>query len=95
MKFEIGKYYRHSTDSYLYICGEVDTHMWGKCLVGEMSSSGGFEHRLQPTGRSECNAMNWEEITEAEFKKKAFDSDDDVESENSEDLKCDGEATLS
>lgn len=62
MKFEIGKCYKHSGGGRMKIVGEANTTVWGNCLVGEET-----EGRLTPVGRLEENAVNWEEISEAEW----------------------------
>lgn len=35
MVFEIGKCYEHSSGEQLYVCGEVNTAAYGKCLIAE------------------------------------------------------------
>lgn len=39
MKFKIGKSYEHNCGEQLYIVGEVDTILYGKCLIGEVGKS--------------------------------------------------------
>lgn len=62
MKFEIGKYYKHTGGGFLHICGEVKTHIWGHCLIAENKDG-----RLVPVGRDESNAVNWVEISEEQY----------------------------
>lgn len=63
MKFELGKYYQHTTGSKLYICGLGETIIYGSCLVGE------DEHGdLIAVGKSEENAVNYSEITKEQFR---------------------------
>lgn len=63
MKFEVGKYYKHSSGALLHIIGEVDSTMYGHCLVGE----GTWNYNLLPVGMNESNAMNYEEINKSEW----------------------------
>ena len=35
MRFEVGKAYEHNCGSQFFICGEINTIMYGKCLIGE------------------------------------------------------------
>lgn len=35
IKFEIGKAYEHNSGIQMFICGQVDSIMYGKCLIGE------------------------------------------------------------
>jgi hypothetical protein len=62
MKFELGKYYQHTTGSKLYICGISDTYYHGRCFVGENEYG-----ELMPIGNTQENAMNYKEITKDEF----------------------------
>lgn len=62
MKFELGKYYQHTTGAKLYICGLSETYYHGRCFIGEN------EHgELSPIGSSEENAMNYHEINKEDF----------------------------
>lgn len=39
MRFEIGKYYKHTTGNMLHILGELDTTMYGaKALIAEVAN---------------------------------------------------------
>jgi len=62
MKFEMWKYYRHSTGSVLFICGIANTHIYGNVLVGDDKSGS-----LMPISRDEAATMNYHEITKQEF----------------------------
>lgn len=61
-KFELGKFYQHTTGEKLYICGVVDTNAYGKTLVGE----DGYGN-LSPIGNHEFATENYREITKEEF----------------------------
>lgn len=64
MKFEIGKVYRHAgLGGLMKIVGELETTMYGKCLVGERTD----KSDLYPVGRDESAAENWVEATETEW----------------------------
>lgn len=62
-KFEVGKYYKHSTGELLHILGEVTSTMYGHCLVGESTWSDDF----LPIGMDESNTVNYEEIDKSEW----------------------------
>ena len=62
MKFELGKYYQHTTGCKLHICGIADTRIYGICFVGE-SDLGTLYH----IGSEEEKAVNHAEITKEEF----------------------------
>ena len=62
MRFELGKYYAHTTGDKLYICGLCDTKIYGRCLMGE-NRNGDFI----PVGQDKDSAVNWHEISEEEF----------------------------
>lgn len=57
-QFEIGKTYRHTSGTMMRIVGELDTYLYGRCLVGERSDDAG----LHPVGHGEGHTDNWEEI---------------------------------
>lgn len=61
-KFNIGKYYKHSTGKMIFICGVCSTHAYGMCLMAE-DDYGSF----YPVGNHEGATDNWCEITEEEF----------------------------
>lgn len=63
MVFEIGKCYRHNGGEEISIIGELETTLYGKCLISE--SNRGWN--LKPVGRDEDAAENWKEITVEEW----------------------------
>ncbi len=63
IKFEIGKYYEHTTGRKLSILCEVETYYHGKCLLGETDLG-----ELVPVGTTEEYAVNYHEISENQFK---------------------------
>lgn len=63
IKFEVGKYYEHTTGSKLSIICEVETYYHGKCLLGETETG-----ELVPVGTTKENAINYHEISESQFK---------------------------
>ena len=65
MVFEVGKCYRHTTGEELQIVGQVDTTLYGNCLVAESSNS----EDLKPVGKDESATDNWVEITQEEWMK--------------------------
>lgn len=65
MKFEIGKFYRHTGGEEIAILGEINSAMYGNCLVGESNVRTCFK----PIGRDEDSTVNWVEITEEEWMK--------------------------
>ena len=58
MVFQYGKVYKHSTGGTLRIVGVADTHVHGKCLVGEDDLG-----NLIPIGQDESAAVNYIEVT--------------------------------
>ena len=56
MKFEVGKCYEHPVVGKMRIVGEVDTYIYGKCLVGERDDG-----ELIPVGYDENCVSNWTE----------------------------------
>ncbi len=62
MKFNIGRYYKHSTGKMIFICGVCSTYAYGMCLMAE-DVYGSFS----PVGNHEGATDNWREITEEEF----------------------------
>jgi len=64
IKFEIGKYYEHTTGNKIYICGELVTYMWGKCLVAESNKT-----ELVVVGKYENSSVNYKEIPKEEYMK--------------------------
>ena len=56
MRFELGKYYRHTSGAWVHIIGMVHSETWGWCLVGEDPSGA-----LRPVGMGADHALHWEE----------------------------------
>lgn len=65
MIFEIGKQYIHTTGEQMSIVGEVETTLYGTCLIAESSN----DANLKPVGKGESYAENWTEITKEEWMK--------------------------
>lgn len=63
-KFEIGKYYKHSSGKIIHILGRVETTSYGYCLVAETSSG-----VLVPVGEHDDAIIGWEELTREEWMK--------------------------
>lgn len=66
MKFEVGKFYKHTTGHCIAILCEQETTMYGKTLLAE--------HTLPPqigdfmaVGSDESSAANYHEITKGEW----------------------------
>lgn len=66
MVFEIGKYYKHTTAHYIFVCGIVFTHMHGITLIGE-SNKRKCKTEYIPLGKDESSAVNYTEINKEEF----------------------------
>jgi hypothetical protein len=62
MKFELGRYYKHTTGYRLAIRGAVYTTSRGVVLVAE-----DCQGQLQPIGNQDFNAVNYHRITEDEW----------------------------
>lgn len=62
MKFELGKYYQHTTGTKIHICGLGETYYHGRCFVGENNNG-----ELSPVGSDESSAVNFHEISKEEF----------------------------
>ena len=68
MRFEPGKYYRHTSGQIIAILGFMDTAMWGKTLVAELA--GLTSHELRPVGWDDDGyAQNWVEVPRDEWMK--------------------------
>jgi len=63
--FEIGKFYRHNDGEEIAILGELETTMYGKCLVAESSRS----MDLKPVGNDASCTANFHEITKKDWMK--------------------------
>lgn len=64
MKFEIGKFYKHTTGDCLHILCEIETTMYGNTLLAEQR---GGEENFIAVGRGEDSAVNYHEITKEEW----------------------------
>jgi len=63
-RFELGKYYRHTTGKCMHIVGTVETTMWGWTFVAEEHSS----NHLAAVGFSDDScSVNWHETTEDDW----------------------------
>jgi len=62
MKFELGKYYKHTSDKAIYICGVVHSHMYGMGYIAE-------DHKAEfsQVGSDSGSAENYNEITKEDF----------------------------
>ena len=59
MKFEIGKYYQHSSGGeVIHILAKVNTFFYGETLLAETNSGD-----LNPVGCDECNAENYLQVS--------------------------------
>jgi hypothetical protein len=67
MKFELGKFYEHTTGSRIYIAGCVSSIVYGVTFIGE-DAYGDFS----PVGFGEDNAVNYKEITKEQFLSKSL-----------------------
>lgn len=57
MKFQIGKYYQHTTGEVMHVICHVSTFFHGDTMLAE--SEGG----LSPVGKDECSAQNWIQVS--------------------------------
>lgn len=65
-KFEVGKYYQHTTGTMLHILGFVQSTMWGLTMVGEECGPG--IPQLVPCGWDSTDyTQNYKEITKEEW----------------------------
>lgn len=80
MKFEVGKYYRHTSGEEMAIVGMVNTTMYGTTLVAESSLQGD----LKPVGMGEDHAVNWVEIPQSDWFKNFTDGNDQPITETKE-----------
>ena len=70
MKFEIGKYYEHTSGKQIHILCETVTEAFGKCLMCE--SSGGI---IYPVGLTEEYSANYKLISRERFLLSNFNFD--------------------
>lgn len=61
-RFEIFKYYKHTSGTLMHIIGRVKTTVYGTTLLAE-ETDGSFK----PVGEDEANMVNWVEITHQEW----------------------------
>ena len=76
-KFEIGKAYEHNSGSQMFICGEVDSILYGKCLIGEegwnreklakRTQSAIKNGELMPTGGFDCNRGQFTPVSDKDW----------------------------
>lgn len=66
MKFEVGKYYKHTIGHTLAILGYLETTMWGKTLIAESNQQGQMTE-LVAVGSNESAIANYREITKEEW----------------------------
>jgi len=64
MRFEVGKFYKHTSGKKIAIVAEAVTTMYGKTLIAEQCDRADF----MPVGSdSDDYAANWTEITKDEW----------------------------
>lgn len=54
MKFQIGKYYQHTSGEIICILCEIHTFFHGACLLAEVDTG-----RLRPVGTDAESSQNW------------------------------------
>lgn len=64
MKFEVGKFYRHTTGICFAILCEAETTMYGRTLIAEQSCGMPV---IVAVGSDEASAINFHEITKEEW----------------------------
>ena len=64
MVFAPGKYYRHSSGEKLAVLGWLNTFTYGRALIAEDKYG-----RFRPVGSERGHAVNWAEISLAEWNK--------------------------
>ena len=62
MRFEVGKYYSHTTGDEMAILCESETTLWGKCYIAETNTG-----ELKPVGNDESCTANYTEITKEKW----------------------------
>lgn len=68
MRFEIGKYYKHTTGSMLHIISAGKTTLYGWTHIAEQAGVNAYETFLA-IGMDEDSAVNYTEIGEEEWMK--------------------------
>ena len=66
MKFEIGKYYKHTTGEIINVLGEITTTLYGNTLIAETND---VYNIFKPVGKSEECTVNWIEVGREEWMK--------------------------
>ena len=62
MRFEIGRYYKHSGGNMMHVVTAAKTYIHGWCLIAEDRDGS-----LRPVGSDETSAVNWSEIDRVEW----------------------------
>jgi len=68
MRFEIGKFYKHTTGSMLHIISAGKTTLYGWTHIAEWAGVSNHE-TLMAVGSDESSAVNYTEIDEEEWMK--------------------------
>jgi hypothetical protein len=64
IRFEVGRFYRHSSGVYLSILCEAETTLYGRCLIAESAGEkGGF----RAVGIDQASAENYIECSKEEW----------------------------
>jgi hypothetical protein len=63
-RFKVGRYYQHNTGHILHILGWVETYGFGLAMIAERCGTAD----LIPVGGDESHAVNYHEVTEADWK---------------------------
>lgn len=63
MKFELGKYYKHTTGTMLHVIASAETTMFGDALIAEESGQIDFK----AVGKDESHSVNYTEIDKKEW----------------------------
>lgn len=68
MKFEPGKYYKHTSGDTIATLDFLETTVWGRALIAERMFSDHYD--LHAVGTSDDSyTQNWKEITKEEWMK--------------------------
>jgi hypothetical protein len=68
MVFEIGKYYKHTTGTYLHVLCEQETTMYGNTLIAECAGYKVADNFIA-VGRDTAATANWQETTREDWMK--------------------------
>lgn len=63
LKFEVGKFYKHTAGTKIAVLCEADTTLYGNTLLAESAGCNGF----RAVGKDESCTANWHEITKEEW----------------------------